>query len=142
MTRRSEVPQRDRSPEELAAEARKVAAAVARVAAQRANKEEIAAFNRAFDDFGRALCDIKVGDRYQLTQDLMHRPHTQDLMHHPHYGVSYVLAPEGRKGTVKEVTISGLTARVRIRFDGCTKDQWLSPREFKELGALDRLAEI
>jgi len=133
MTRRSEVPQRDRSPEELAAEARKVAAAVARVAAQRANKEEIAAFNRAFDDFGRALCEIEVGDRYQLTQD---------LMHHPHYGVSYVLAPEGRKGTVKEVTISGLTARVRIRFDGCTKDQWLSPREFKELGALDRLAEI
>ena len=93
--------------------------------------EEQRAARIELDAFEAALRAIKVGDRFVLSQppDLYSRCET-------------IGVPHGTKGTVLAITISGLSARVNLSFDGHRKTHWLFLSNLDELGLLDRLAEV
>ena len=78
--------------------------------------------------FEKALRAIKPGHRFVLREE---RGLYSDLK-----------VPLGTKGTVMAVTISGLSARVHLAFDGYRKTHWLFLSNIDELNILDRLAEV
>lgn len=81
--------------------------------------------------FFSTFCDVKKGDRFQLKRDIQGG-------HWPNYRT---LAAEGDKGTVIDVTVSGMSARILMRFDNGT-EHWVWSTGLNELCVLDRLAEL
>lgn len=83
-----------------------------------------------FNAFFSAFCDVKEGDRFQLKREITAGPR----------GNRRVIA-ENEKGTVIDVTVSGMAARILMRFDNGV-EHWAWSTELSELCVLDRLAEL